>query len=206
MKNPRAILNFAKLSDGNLEAIALSIIDKMTDNANFPNPTPAITDVTAVVMEYTNALSAAKNRGKAEVELKNIKKDAMIPVLVSLAAYVTFIANGNRNIIATSGFSITKDSKTSQTMSIPAKFSVGMGKTTGEAISSVAGVRGVKKYVHQYTSDPLTQASVWTSAYVSKRSYTFTGLDSGKKYWFRVAALGKGDQIEYTAPFALIIQ
>ncbi len=206
MKNSRAILNVAKLSDGNLEAIALSIIDHMTDNPNFPNPTPAMTIVTAVVTEFTNALSAAKNRGKAEVELKNIKKDAMIPVLISLGAYVTFVANGDRNIIATSGFSITKDSKTPQTMNTPAKFTVVAGKTTGEAICSVAGVKGVKKYAHQYTPDPLTPDSVWTSIYVSKRSYTFTGLVSGKKYWFRVAALGIGDQIEYTAPFALIIQ
>jgi hypothetical protein len=206
MKNARAVLNFAKLSDGNLEAVALSIIDHMSDNDNFPTPTPTIADVTAAVTEYTNALSAAKNRGKAEVELKNIKKNAMIPVLVSLAGYVTFVANGNRNIIATSGFSITKDGKTPQTMAVPVKFTVSAGLTTGEAISTVAGVKGVKKYVHQYTTDPLTPTSVWTSVYVSKRSYTFTGLDSGKKYWFRVAALGKGDQIKYTDPVGLIIQ
>ena len=206
MKNPRAIISFAKLSDSELESTALSIIDSMTNNANFPTPIPSIADVTAAVTEYSNALAAAKNRGKAEVELKKMKKDAMIEVLVSLSTYVTFTANGNRNMIITSGFGITKNSKTPQAMGTPKKFTITIGETNGEAVSTVGGVKGIKKYAHQYTPDPLSATSVWTSAFVSTRTYTFTGLDSGKKYWFRVAALGNGDQVKYTAPIALIIQ
>src|SRR5277367_5770308 len=104
MRTSKAILNFTGLSDGNLESVALSIIDHITDNANFPNPVPSIAEVTAAVTDFSNALSGAKSRDKAQVELKNIKKAVMIALLKSLAAYVTFTANGNRNIIATSGF------------------------------------------------------------------------------------------------------
>jgi len=206
MKTSKAVISFTTLSDGNLESVALSIIDHMTDNPNFPTPVPSLTEVTAAVTEYTNALSGAKSRDKAQVELKNIKKAAMITLLKSLAAYVTFTANGNRNVIATSGFDISKEGTTPSVMSAPTNFKMTVGKTSGQAFSSVGGVKGIKTYAHQYTADPMTDTSVWQNEYLTTRFHTFTGLDSGKKYWFRVAALGTGGQIEYTDPVALIIQ
>ena len=177
MRTSKAILNFTGLSDGNLESVALSIIDSMTDNANFPNPVPSLSEVTAAVTDFSSALSGAKSGDKAQIELKNIKKAAMIDLLKRLAAYVTFTANGNRNVIATSGFTISKDGSSSRAMTAPASFKMTVGKTPGQATSTVSGVKGVKAYAHQYTADPMTDASVWQSELVTSRSHTFTGLE-----------------------------
>ncbi len=206
MKPSKVVISFTSLSDGNLEAKALSIIDAMTDNPNFPNPVPPLSDLSAALTDYSNALSGAKTKDRTMVAIKNIKREALIAVLRNVAAYVSFTANGNRSVITSSGFDISKEGKTPQTMSAPKNFKITIGKAPGQAFSSVGGVKGVKTYAHQYTADPLTDTSVWQSEYVTTRFHTFNGLTSGKKYWFRVAVLGTGGQIEYTDPVALIIQ
>ena len=99
MKSPRITTSFTALSDGNLEKKALAIIDAMTDNANFPTPTPALSDVSAALTDYSNALSLAQNRDKLQVAIKNIKRKTLMNLLKELATYVNFIANGNKSVI-----------------------------------------------------------------------------------------------------------
>src|SRR5271156_6673975 len=104
MRNSKIIINFPTLSDGNLEAKALSIVDKMTDNANFPNPVPPLSDLSAAVTEYSSAFSMAQNKDKVQIAIKNIKREALIELLRSLAGYVNFTANGNKGVIVSAGF------------------------------------------------------------------------------------------------------
>ena len=206
MKKSRTIINFTRLSDGDLEAKALSIVDKMTDNPNFPNPVPSLADVSAALTEYSAAFSNAQNKDKVQVAIKNIKREALEDLLRSLAAYVNFTANGNRSVIVSAGFDANKESTSASPMPDPKNFRVVSGRNSGEAVTSVSGVRGVKSYVHQYTPDPLTDTSVWQSKYATSRTNTFVGLESSKKIWFRVAATGTDGQIVYTEPLSMIIQ
>ena len=206
MKTAKIVINFTTLSDGNLESKALSIIDAMTDNPNFPNPDPSLAEVNTAVTEYSSALAGARSKDKVQVELKNIKRAALITVLKNLAAYVNYTSKGDRSIMASSGFDVSKDAKSAIVMSAPKNFKIVSGENSGQAFLKVSGVKGIKTYAHQYTPDPLTDASVWQTKYVTTRYYTFEGLETAKKYWFRVAAIGSGDQIMYTDPIAMVIQ
>ena len=206
MKTPKIVISFTTLSDGNLESKALSIVDAMTDNPNFPTPDPTLAELNAAVTEYSTALAGARTKDKVQVELKNIKRAALIAVLKNLAAYVNFTSKGDRSIMASSGFDITKDVYGSIVMSAPNNFKVVSGENPGEAFLKVSGIKGIKTYAYQYTADPLTDASVWVTKYVTTRSHTFEGLETAKKYWFRVAAIGSGDQIMYTDPIAMVVQ
>ena len=206
MKNSKIVISFTNLSDGNLESKALFIVDAMTDNPNFPNPVPALSDVSAALADYSNALSLAKTRDRTQVAIKNIKREALINLLKDLAAYVNFIAHGNKGIIVSAGFDTAKENGNGLPLTEPKNFKIAAGMNAGQAITSISGVKGVKTYVHQYTADPLADTSAWQSKNVTTRSYTFDGLASGKKYWFRVGAVGTGEQIVYTDPLSLIIQ
>jgi hypothetical protein len=206
MKKSKVIINFATLSDANLEARALSIADKMTGNPAFPNPSPTLAELTAAATEYSDALSMAQNKDKVQIAIKNIKREALENVLGSLGGYVSFTANGDRSIIVGAGFEANKDTTGAQPMPDPKNFTVVSGRNPGEATTSVSGVKGVKTYAHQYTPDPLTVTSMWQSKYVTSRTHTFEGLMPGTKIWFRVAALGSGDQMAYTDPISMIIQ
>ena len=206
MRTPKIVISFTTLSDGNLESKALSIVDAMTDNPNFPNPDPSLADVNAAVTEYSTALAGARTKDKVQVELKNIKRAALIAVLKSLAVYVNFTSKGDRSIMASSGFDVNKETKSATVMSAPNNFKVVSGENSGEAFLKVSGVKGIKTYAYQYTPDPLTDASVWVIKYATTRNFTFEGLETAKKYWFRVAAIGSGDQIMYTDPIAMVVQ
>ena len=206
MKKSRTIISFTRLSDGDLEAKALSIVDKMTDNPAFPNPVPTLADVSAALTEYSSAFSMAQNKDKVQIANKNIKREALLDLLRSLAAYVNFTANGNKSIIVSAGFDANKGITSASPMPDPKNFKVVSGRNSGQAVTSVNGVRAVKSYVHQYTPDPLTDTSMWQSKYVSSRVNVFDALEPGKKFWFRVAAIGTGDQVAYTDAISMIIQ
>ena len=206
MKNSKIIINFATLSDANLETRALSIVDKMTDNPNFPTPSPTLAELTAAATEYSDALSMAQNKDKMQIAIKNKKREALENVLRSIGGYVNFTANGDRSVIISAGFEANRDTTSALPMPDPKNFTVVSGRNPGEAVTSVSGVKGIKTYAHQYTPDPLTATSVWQSKYVTSRTYTFEGLEPAQKIWFRVAALGTGDQIAYTDPISMIIQ
>ena len=51
-------------------------------------------------------------------------------------------------------------------------------------------VKNSKNFVVEFSADPITATS-WTQAGLpTKSTFTVTGLTSGAKYWFRVAAVG----------------
>lgn len=206
MKSPRITTSFTALSDGNLEKKALAIIDAMTDNANFPTPTPALSDVSAALTDYSNALSLAQNRDKLQVAIKNTKRKTLLNLLKELATYVNFIANGNKSVIISAGFDASKDGVSAPPLTQPKNFKVKSGMNSGQAITSISGVKGARSYVHQCTPDPLTDASVWESNFVTTRTFTFEGMVPGKKTWFRVGAVGTGKQRAYTDPISMVIQ
>ena len=61
-------------------------------------------------------------------------------------------------------------------------------------------VRGASSYIIQKSPNPITDSS-WTQAGVStKSSTTLTGMTSGTKYWFRVAAIGSAGQGAWSDP------
>ncbi|MEI6236400.1 MAG: fibronectin type III domain-containing protein [Planctomycetota bacterium] len=61
-------------------------------------------------------------------------------------------------------------------------------------------VRGANSYMIQKSPDPITGGS-WTMGAIStKSSATLSGLTSGTKYWFRVAAIGAAGQGAWSDP------
>ena len=42
--------------------------------------------------------------------------------------------------------------------------------------------------------DPITENTVWISKLGTEMSYTFTGLEVGKRYWMKVVAMGTRGQ------------
>jgi hypothetical protein len=70
----------------------------------------------------------------------------------------------------------------------------------------VPAVKGAKGYTPQFTSDPLTASSEWTQVMTTTSKYTFTNLNSAKKYWVRVAAVGPYNQVVYSDAISRVVQ
>src|SRR2546421_5658761 len=78
--------------------------------------------------------------------------------------------------------------------------SIPAGDHDGEIDLSWDTVSGAKSYIIEQSGDPVTPTT-WTHKGVStKSSYTASGLTSGTRYWFRVAAVNNNGQSGWSDP------
>lgn len=201
MKVPRLRIDFSRLSDADLEIKAQAIHSAMSAAASFfPTPTPPLAALDGAITVYSDRLARAKTRDKSQVALKNEARLNLEQMLITLSGYVMNTANGDEAKLVASGFDLVKPATNLPPIGIPENFSVINGINEGEIVSSVDRVNGAKSYIHEYTVDPVTPGSSWTQEFTTVRKLTIANLDPGKKYWFRVAAIGPRQQITYTNP------
>lgn len=197
---------FNRLADAELEVKANNILASITGNSNFPTPAPTLVTIQTAITDYTNALSVAKSGSPYEKAIKNQKKEELITLLHSLGNYVLFTANGDVLVARSSGFSVTKDSTPAPDVSPAKNQEVKDGANPGELMYSFDKVPGAKSYLYQCTPDPITENSVWQSQPGTIRKTVFSGLESGKKYWCRVMAIGINGQGVYSDPVSRVVQ
>jgi hypothetical protein len=196
---------YNRSSDSNLLTLGTRVAQNMKGNANFPNPTPAQATLETACQDFQSALTLAGRNDRTLSSAKNDKKAALVGLLSELAEYVTTVANGNKTILLSSGFDITGVKSNSPGLQPIDALAVEVGPT-GEAITSVKKVTGARAYVHEYTPDPITPNSIWTSETTTDREHTFSNLQSVVKYWFRVTAVGLNKQKVVSPIVSRVIQ
>lgn len=199
---------FDKLNDADLEVKANSIIASMTEFAAtyFPTPSPTIAYMQTVLTDFTNALTKAKTGSSLDKDDKNQKREVLISNLHLLSAYVLFASGGNALIAKASGYSVAKAPIPGAQVLPATNQKVEDGVNSGEIKYSFDKVPGAKSYLYQYTADPVTPNSVWTGQPGTVRKTVFTGLEVGKRYWFRVLAIGTNGQGAYSDAVSRIVQ
>lgn len=206
MANPKIRTDFSRYSDSNLDVKAKTIIAAMTGNPNFPSPVPPLAEVSAASADYSAALVAAKNGGKTEVAVKDQKRAALESLLITLAAYVTMVAKNDRAIMISSGFDLVKEREPLPPLEKPEIIKVVDGTNAGELQVIISPVTGATNYMYQYTLDPLSAQSNWAGQNSTLSKALLKDLESGKKYWCRVVAYGRNEQLVYSDPVSRIVQ
>ncbi|MEO6405856.1 MAG: fibronectin type III domain-containing protein [Ferruginibacter sp.] len=198
MKMTKLRISFSSFTDSNLETKADSILQNMTGNSNFPTPIPTLAELATALTVYSAALTKAADLGRLNVAEKNKARTTLELLLGQLGMYVMYVANGDEAILTSSGFSLAKANEP-QYITNPGMVEIVNGITSGELVSSVKAMKGACSYKHDVTPDPLTPDSVWDSNSTSRSTYTFKNLEPGRKYWFRVAVIGTGEQLAYSS-------
>jgi hypothetical protein len=188
-------LNFKKLSIPQKIQRAREIVAKLTGNANFPNPVPALAAITAAINALEAAHEAAADGGHTLKAAMHVKEKTLNDLVVQIEDHVSNISAGDEQKILSAGMEI-------KNIAIRGKFSnkVSAGKNTGEVILTAAGETGINPVSHewQHCPDPLPPAAQkltdngnsWSQSEISTTaSYTFTGLTPGIKMWFRHRAI-----------------
>ena len=196
---------YNRSSDSNLLTLGSRVAQSMNGNANFPGPTPTQAAVETAWQDFQSALNLAGRNDRTLSSAKNDKKAALIGLLSNLAEYVTTVANGDKTILLSSGFDITGVKTNPPGLQPIDALAVEVGPT-GQAITSVKKVTGARAYVHEYTPDPITPNSIWTSETVTDQAFTFSNLQSVVKYWFRVTAVGLHKQKVVSPIVSRVIQ
>ncbi|MFT3934764.1 MAG: hypothetical protein QM726_14160 [Chitinophagaceae bacterium] len=109
MQTAKALLDFRQLSDPNFENKASYILACMKGNTNFPNPVPTLAELEAAISNYAEALIAAKSRDSIKISIKSQQRQKLDKILVKLSLYVNFVANGDRAIIVSSGYTASPE-------------------------------------------------------------------------------------------------
>jgi hypothetical protein len=187
-----------------LVIICQRVKEKMKSNPVFPNPPAALAELEKALPEFEVALMNAKSRDKEWVAIKNNKKVRILALLEEVAGYVLATCKGDRALILSSGFDVADEQTGSAKPSVEA-LEVELG-APGEAIMRAKNPKGAVAYVHQYATEPPGPNTVWHSEGSTTGNYTFTGLDSDKRYWFRIAAIGRKGQKAYSPVVSRSIQ
>ena len=114
MKTKRVIINFMRLAIAALIVFGRSVVAKMTGNANFINPNPKLVDVTAAIDDMEAKAALAKDGSKTDKSNAKVAKKKAVDILRQLAWWVEGVANGDENILTSSGFMLSKDPEPSQ--------------------------------------------------------------------------------------------
>jgi len=190
---PKIKLNMKSLSIPEKLSRAQQIVAALTGNANYTAPHPSLAGVTAAINELdaaANAAHAARLEARRRTAAQAVKEEELDRVMTQVAAYVESIAGDDEALILSAGLEVrASNAPDGSAPTAPETLTATTGNHEGEIELSWDTVRGARSYVVERTTDPQT-ASSWTQAGVSPRSsIIIEGLDSGKRYYFRVAAV-----------------
>jgi hypothetical protein len=195
--NSKVRINFATYNDPNFSSKAQLILASMNGNAAFPAPVPALSVVADAASNYLTALNAAATGSRSDIADKDIKRAELTALLRILAGYINFAAGGDRSILLTTGYDVSKI-PVPVIITKPTGIKIINGGNSGELIVSVKAVKGARSYQYEYTTDASMVDGSWIAIARSTRKNTFRNLEKGKTYYCRVAAVGRKGQVIYS--------
>ncbi|MCZ4409163.1 fibronectin type III domain-containing protein [Cryomorphaceae bacterium 1068] len=189
-------MGIASLSTKSLVTFSKDVERNMDGNANFPSPVPTIAELTAKRIEFVDAASAAKFGDRRAIFQRNTLGEELKEMLRQLGAYVAFVAQGDGNVILSSGFEVRREAEPTPPITEPTDLNAERSGQSGQVILDWAAVRYALNYqVEMTTTDPADPAAVWSPAgLTSKSKMTVDNLNPGTYYWFRVKAYGRRDE------------
>jgi hypothetical protein len=185
-------LKLTKLSVPQKIAKSRFIVTSMTGNVSFTTPSPTLAVITTNINTLETAYIVAQSGGVDDTANMHAKEFLLEVSLKSLAAYVEGIANTNLITAEAVALSSGMDVKHPGTHS-PRDFSV---KPTGNpgAVKLSTKYEDRSTFIFQMTNDA-TGATGWiTIGQATQATLIKSGLTSGTRYYFRVAAVGKDGQ------------
>ncbi len=181
-------------SDTKLSTETLRIQNSMTDNPLFPAPSPTMEVFGEAVGAYVLQLAKAGSRDKSAVAAKNARRVQLITLCEQLGYSASNTANGDVEALVSTSLPLKKK-RQSVVIAPPSNFRIANGMNPGDLDLRVDSMRGAVSFKFEYTQDPPTATSVWVETVCSTSRCTFKNLESGKRYWFRVAAIGSKGQM-----------
>jgi hypothetical protein len=203
MKN-KILLSYKKQNNSDFAITVSHVVTRLDNKELFPEPPEALAFLKNELPLFQTAHAEARDRDMIKVATRNNKRMVMETALIELVRYATRVCNGDRTMLLSTGFDISGSKKHNGLKQIE-KFEVTID-VPNEAVTKVKRVRGTRAYIHQYTTEPLTSNSIWTSKVHAANTHTFTGLQSKERYLFQVIAVGNIGEEVHSPIVAKVIQ
>jgi len=191
MTKTRALTSFNKYSDAEFSVKMNLILNKLRNNQYFQQMYPTFNELEVSVSAFNTAYNNSSSRSKESISVKNTQRKKLTELMNRTADSVNAIANGNRDLLTTTGFSLTSDTPIDKNLGQVTGFSIDTEGIKGKMTLKCNVVKNVVNYLHQYTKGERKEGSEWTSVSGTNCKYTFDNLESGVFYMFRILAVGK---------------
>ncbi|MBC8115099.1 MAG: fibronectin type III domain-containing protein [Candidatus Saccharimonas sp.] len=179
------------------------IVTAMTGNADYPTPSPPLATITTLANQLEtdfNAAEASRLVSEQKTAVMGTSEDAADAGLTQLGAHVDNASGGDEEKILGAGMDVRATPAPVGSLPAPQGLVATIGDFDGEIDNVWDAVRGASSYVMEKSVDPPTATSWQPAGVTTKSQRTVTGLTSGTKYWFRVAALGAAGQSPWSNP------
>jgi hypothetical protein len=180
-----------------------AIVQSMSGNPNFSNPTPTLASVTTAISDLRNAEAAAQARTKGAASARNDKRAVLVTLMDELKAYVQKVGDATPELGATIIQSAGMGLRKSPTRA-PRTFSVKQGSVSGTVtvMAATAGKRA--SYDWEWSTDG---GKTWLLAPSTLQAKTvFTGLAAGSTVSFRYRAVTKTGVTDWTQPLSFLVK
>ena len=182
---------------------AQGIVRSMTGNPSFPNPTPTLAAVTAALATLSNAETAALARTKGAVLSRNGARASLVTMLKQLQGSIQAAADADAEnsaaMIASAGIAVRKTA-----VRPPRSFQATTGAVSGSAKVVVPAAAHRASYDWQYSTDG---GKTWVAAPSTLGARTtIMGLPAGTTAQFRVRALTKSGEGDWSQPTSLLVK
>lgn len=164
----------------------------------FPNPSPSLADLGGTITAFTDAVEKAEGGDRQAVAARNAVRETLIDQLHLLGNFVLYKAGGDPVIATASGFNISRQPSPKPALTVPQGLVLKNGLNKGELQLRFKRVVGATAYKYEIAPSPITEETQWQSALNTVSKNLFTGLESGKEYNCRVAAIGSKEQVVYS--------
>ena len=203
----KIVLNLSKKTI--LEAIAFAklVKQKMTGNAKFTTPDPALTAIDTATTECETANSdyeSSKATTKQKLDVRNQKWDALNALLTLEGSYVANHSTTGADV-ESAGFTASAGFNPSGVPGQVNNLSVSAGDNDGSLDAHFDPEPVAKTYEVQTSPDPMTPSTFVHGDTVTKSSCTLTGLTSGSRVWVRVRAINGAGKGPWSEPISKIV-
>lgn len=183
----KALLNFTQLSDSALRTFAEGVKTGMTGNAAYPNPEPKLEDLQTAITVFSESLPDPANLNQNNASVKNDNRAALLDMLRQLAAYVTAASKGDRTLILSSGFKVSKERQAAGQLPTPEKATATYGTQSGSVNVACKRVKNAFSYEAQARNGTEEWGHTKTCP---PAKVLLEGLIPGNRYEFQIRAIG----------------
>jgi hypothetical protein len=184
-------LGLTRLTEDEILDLTQTIITSMTGNANFATPNPTLAALGTARTDALNKKQAA-DMARAEAEMKTTEKDVAFVTLRTLLTqegeYVQNTSGGDKAKIESAGMGTRLPGSPVGLLPAPTDLQVSDGGTEGKLnLKWKANPKATSYKIEMATGNTPAE---WDDLDTTTRAaYAVSGLTSGTKYWFRVAAV-----------------
>ena len=203
MKKTVVVLDFIRIPVPEKFGRGLNVTESMTGNPNFPSPDVPLADLTEATTLLETSYVAGLSGDRQKKAVMHRAEAAWNQLMRDQAKYVDRIAKGDRAIILSAGFNVSKQPDPRKRP----EFSVVRGEKPGSVILHCKAMQEAYSYVWQYCKVTLAETETeWTFGNATgKATATLYNLTPSLKYWFRVAPVLADETGAFCEPIMLIM-